>query len=89
MLQPVKVSTPATAFLGFAVQVRVAPAGVVMVRVTEAVLVVTVLALASWMVTTGWVPKIFPTLARFVRVLLSSNGGEVITCSEDVFAKPS
>jgi hypothetical protein len=62
MLQPVKLSTPATAFLGFAEQVMVAPAGVVMVRVIEAVLVVTVVPPASWTVTRGWVPKALPAL---------------------------
>ena len=60
MLQPAKVATPATAFLGFAVQARVAPAGVVMLRVTDAVLVVTVLPPASWTATTGWVAKAMP-----------------------------
>ena len=35
-------------------QVRVAPLGVVMLRSTEAVLVVTVLPPASWMATAGW-----------------------------------
>jgi hypothetical protein len=48
---------PAEAFLGFAVQVRVAPAGVVMVRVIDAVLVVTVLPPASCTVTTGCVAR--------------------------------
>jgi hypothetical protein len=59
-LQPAKVATPEEAALGFVVQVRVAPAGVVMLRVTEAVLEVTVLPTASWTVTTGWVPKAVP-----------------------------
>src|SRR5450631_571775 len=60
MLQPAKVATPATAFVGFAVQARVAPAGVVMVRVTGAVLVVTVLPPGSWTATTGWLAKGVP-----------------------------
>jgi len=60
MLQPANVATPELALVGFVVQVSVAPAGVVMVRVTGAVLVVTVLAPASWTVTTGWVPKTLP-----------------------------
>src|SRR5450631_4092193 len=60
MPQPAKVTTPATAFVGFVVQVRVAPAGVVMLRVTEALLVVTVLPPASWTATTGWGPKALP-----------------------------
>src|SRR5450631_579564 len=60
MLQPAKVASPATAVLGFVVQARVAPAGVVMTRVTGAVLVVTVLPPASWTATTGWVPKAVP-----------------------------
>ena len=62
ILQPVKVATPRTAFVPFAVpvQVRLAdPVGGVMatvtVTVTVAVLVVTVLPPASWMVTPGWV----------------------------------
>jgi hypothetical protein len=46
-LQPEKVATPEEAVLGFVVQVRVAPAGVVMLRVTEALLEVTVLPTAS------------------------------------------
>lgn len=57
ILQPAKLSTPATAAFGFVVQVRVAPAGVVIVRVIDAVLVVTVLPPASWTVTAGWVAK--------------------------------
>src|ERR1017187_7167199 len=60
MLQPAKVSTPATAAFGFVVQARVAPAGVVMVRVTDAPLVVTVLPPASWTATTGWLAKATP-----------------------------
>ena len=57
ILQPAKLVTPATADFGFVVQVNVAPAGVVMVRLTEAVLLVTVLPPASWIATTGWVAK--------------------------------
>jgi hypothetical protein len=60
MLQPTKVATPATAFVGFAEQARVAPAGVVMVKVTGAPLVVTVLPPASWTATTGWLTKATP-----------------------------
>ena len=60
ILQPAKVATPALAFVGFAVQVRVAPAGVVMFRVMERELLVLVLPPASWTVTTGWVPKAMP-----------------------------
>ena len=60
ILQPAKVATPEAAALGLAVQVRVAPAGVVMVRVTEAALVVTVLPPASWTATTGWVANAMP-----------------------------
>ena len=41
-------------------QARVAPAGVVMLKVTGAVLVVTVLPPASWTLTTGWVAKATP-----------------------------
>jgi hypothetical protein len=61
-LQPAYVTTPATAALGFAVQVRVAPAGVVMLRVTEAVLPVTALPPASCTATTGWVKNAMPAL---------------------------
>ena len=60
MLHPVKVAIPVTAFVGLAAQASAAPAGVVMVNVIDAVLVVTVLPLASWTVTTGWVPKAMP-----------------------------
>ena len=58
MLHPAKVATPETALKGLVVQVSVAPAGVVIVRVTEALLEVTVLLPASWTVTTGWVAKL-------------------------------
>ena len=57
ILQPAKVATPATALLGFVVQMRVAPAGVVMVSMTDLVLVVFVFPPASWPVTPGWVAK--------------------------------
>ena len=63
ILQPAKLVTPATADFGFVVQVNVAPAGVVMVRLTEAVLLVTVLPPASWIATTGWVAKTVPPVA--------------------------
>ena len=56
-MQAAKVATPATAAFEFAAQARIAPAGEVMVKVTEAVLVVTVLPPASWTVTLGWVAK--------------------------------
>ena len=59
-MQPAKVATPATAAAGFAAQVRVAPAGEVIVRVMGSLLVVTVLPPASRTVTTGWVPKAIP-----------------------------
>jgi hypothetical protein len=62
MLQPTKVATPATAFAGFVGQVRTAPAGVVMLRVTAAVPLETVLPPESWTATTGWVPKAVPPL---------------------------
>src|SRR5450631_1800066 len=58
--QPAKVATPAEALVGFEVQVRVAPAGVTMFRVTGAELRATVVPLASWTATTGWVPKATP-----------------------------
>jgi len=59
-LQPAKVATPATADVGFSVQVRVAPAGVVMLRVIGALLTPTGLPPASWTVTTGWVARAMP-----------------------------
>jgi len=64
MLQPANVSTPAVALFGFAVQVSVAPPATVKLRVIEAVLVVTVLPLASSTVTVGWVAKAVPALAE-------------------------
>jgi hypothetical protein len=54
--QPAKVATPATAAFGFAVQVNVAPAGVVIAKVIDVVAVV-VNPLASWIATTGWLAK--------------------------------
>ena len=57
ILQAAKVADPEAALVGLAAQVRVAPPGDVMVRVTEALLVVTVLPPASWTVTTGCVAK--------------------------------
>jgi hypothetical protein len=59
-LHPAKVATPETALAGFVVQVRTAPAGVVMLKVTEAVLEATGLPPASWTATTGWVAKTVP-----------------------------
>ena len=59
---PAKVTTPETAALGFAAQVRVAPPPEVMLRVIEAVLVLTVLPPASWTVATGCVAKAVLTL---------------------------
>ena len=53
ILHPANVATPATAVFGLAVQVNVAPAGVVSVNVTGLVLPVTVLPAASCTVTTG------------------------------------
>ena len=72
MAHPAKEATPATADLGFAVQVRTAPAGVVMLRVTEAVLEVTVLPPASWTATTGWVAKAMPAMVSEGSVVKSS-----------------
>ena len=63
MLQPAKVTTPATAAFALAVQVRAAPAvplPLVIARVTELVSVATVLPPRSCTVTTGWVPKATP-----------------------------
>src|SRR5450631_125755 len=72
MLQPANVATPEAAVTGLVVQVRVAPAAVVMVKVTGAELVVTVLAPASWTVTTGWVAK---------AVVLTAPDGLVVNAS--------
>jgi hypothetical protein len=58
ILQPVNMATPEMAVLGSAVQVRLAAAaGGVMLRVTTALLAVTVLPPASWTATTGWVAR--------------------------------
>src|ERR1700694_2659009 len=57
MLQPAKEATPATAAFGLDVQARMAPAGVVMARVTLELLPVAVLPPESCTVTTGWVAK--------------------------------
>lgn len=57
MLLPAKPATPEAAVTGFVVQVRTAPAGVVMVKVTVAVLVVMVFPPASWTAATGWTAK--------------------------------
>ena len=57
ILQPANVATPATAGFGLVVQPKTAPAGVVIAKVTELVLPVTVLPPASCTVTTGWVAK--------------------------------
>ena len=60
ILQVEKVATPEEAVLGLLEQVSVAPAGVVIARVTEALLLVTVLPPASVTLTTGCVPKEIP-----------------------------
>ena len=57
--QPAKVATPEEAGVGLAVQLRMAPAAVVILRVTELVPAV-VLPPASWTATTGWVAKAIP-----------------------------
>jgi hypothetical protein len=59
MRQPAKVATPEEADLGLLVQLRVAPAAVVIARVTVLVPVVA-LPLESWTATTGWVAKAVP-----------------------------
>ena len=63
IVHPVKLAMPDVAAVGFAAQVRLAPAGVVNVKVTELVLVVVLLPAASWMVTTGWVARAVPLVA--------------------------
>jgi hypothetical protein len=61
ILQPTNVATPDTAVSGFAlVQLKSAPAGVVIASVTAVTLLVTVLPPASWIATTGWVPNAVP-----------------------------
>jgi hypothetical protein len=59
MRQPAKVATPEEAKLGLLAQMRMAPAAVVMLRVTALVPAV-VLPPESWTATTGWVPKAVP-----------------------------
>src|SRR5665647_1469445 len=54
MAHPMNLAMPASAVVGLVSQVKVAPSGVVRVRVTGLVSVVTVFPAASWMVTTGW-----------------------------------
>jgi hypothetical protein len=58
--QPANAASPLAAALGLAVQVNDALPGVVKTRVTEAVLVVTVLPAASCTVTTGCVAIVVP-----------------------------
>src|SRR5665647_568479 len=76
MAQPVNLAIPVTAGVGLVAQVKVAPAGVVKVSVTELVLVVVVVfPAASWMVTTGWVARavslVAVALAAMVKTSLS------------------
>src|SRR5665647_69809 len=73
MAQPVNLAIPVTAGVGLVAQVKVAPAGVVKVSVTELVLllVVVVFPAASWMVTTGWVAR----AVSLVAVALGAGGG--------------
>src|ERR1035437_5932142 len=54
MRQPANVSTPATAAFVLAVQVRVAPPGVVIARVIEVIAVVIVVPPGSWTAAVGW-----------------------------------
>jgi hypothetical protein len=56
---PLNVAVPLTAAFGFAEQLRVAPAGVVMVRLMGFVPEV-VSPFPSWMATTGWVANAAP-----------------------------
>jgi hypothetical protein len=73
--QPAKVATPATAATGLAVQARVAPAGVVMAKVSAAVLEVIVFTPASWMLTRGWVAKSAPPVDPDGLVVKTSRAG--------------
>jgi hypothetical protein len=59
MRQPAKVATPDEAAMGLPVQLSVAPAAVVMLRVTE-LLPAVVLPPASWIVTMGWLANAIP-----------------------------
>ena len=61
-LQPAKVAIPEMAVCGLVVQAKV-PVPLATARVTAALEVVTVLPLASWTVTTGWVVKAVPLTA--------------------------
>ena len=54
-------------------QARVAPAGVVMVRVIDAVLVVTVLPPASWTVTAGWAAKLVLTAVELEGLVVKTS----------------
>src|SRR5450631_3094437 len=92
MPHPAKLATPATALAGFAVQVRVAPAGVVMTRVTGAVLVVTVWPPASWTATTGWVPKAMPPVEPegfVVKPSLVVDAGLMVTLALTALESPA
>jgi hypothetical protein len=73
ILQPTNVATPETAVNGFAlVHVSSAPAGVVIANVTAVMLLVTVLPPASWIATTGWVPKAVPPVDALGEVVNAS-----------------
>src|SRR5665811_426228 len=73
MAHPVNRAMPATEVVGLVSQVRVAPSGVVRVRVTGLVSVVTVFPAASWMVTAGW--RVHPVS------LVAVGAGAVVKCS--------
>ena len=72
-LQPAKVAMPEDAVCGLVVQARV-PVPLATARVTGALEPVTVLPLASWTVTTGWVVKAVP---------LTAPAGWVVTANWD------
>src|SRR5450759_2199935 len=73
MAQPVNLAIPVTAGVGLVAQVKVAPAGVVKVSVTELVSVVVVFPAASWMVTTGWVARAVSLVAAALAAVVNAS----------------
>src|SRR5450759_1314972 len=73
MAQPVNLAIPVTAGVGLVAQVKVAPAGVVKVSVTELVLVVVGFPAASWMVTTGWVARAVSLVAVALAAVVNAS----------------
>ena len=72
-------------------QVRVAPAGVVMVKVTDAVLVVTLLPFASWMVTPGCAAKLVLTAVEVDGLVVKATwvaGPKMVTLALTALVRP-